>query len=164
MQSRPVLDRQEHVLNRSKCGNLMLTLRSCISNKFLTSCDKYLNFTPNYFKLNSLSDDITFVYVNCAIVIGPEHPIILTLSDNVITPTLCHLGRPFVLEILDPHRVFLSPEELQTIQQVNHLINNEHLLTNPTQILCLIDWDHRSTIVFVIRCGIIMNFISFSTL
>ena len=37
MQSRPVLDRQEHVLHRNKCGNLMLTLRSCFSNTFLTS-------------------------------------------------------------------------------------------------------------------------------
>ena len=37
MQSRPVLDGQEHVLHRYKCGNLMLTLRSCFSNKFLTS-------------------------------------------------------------------------------------------------------------------------------
>ena len=37
MQSRPVLDRQEHVLHRNKCCNLMLTLRSCFSNKFLTS-------------------------------------------------------------------------------------------------------------------------------
>ena len=54
----------------------MLTLRSCFSNKFLTSIDKYLNFTPSYFKLNSLSDDRTFVYVNCVIVIVPEHPII----------------------------------------------------------------------------------------
>ena len=52
----------------------MLTLRSCFSNKFLSSWDKYLNLTPNYFKWNFLSDDITFVYVNCAIVIDPEHP------------------------------------------------------------------------------------------
>ena len=37
IQSRPVLDRQEHVLHRNKCGNLMLTLRSCFSNTFLTS-------------------------------------------------------------------------------------------------------------------------------
>ena len=37
MQSQPVLDRQEHVSHRKKCGNLMLTLRSCFSNKFLTS-------------------------------------------------------------------------------------------------------------------------------
>ena len=73
MQPRPVLDRQEHVLHRSKCSNLMLTLRSCFSNKFLTSGDKYLNFTRNYFKLNSLSDNITFVYVNCVIGIGHEH-------------------------------------------------------------------------------------------
>ena len=73
MQSRPVLDRQEHVLHRNKCGNLMLTLRSCFSNKFLTSGDKYLNFTRNYFKLNSLSDNITFVYGNYVIGIGPEH-------------------------------------------------------------------------------------------
>ena len=36
MQSRPVLDRQEHVLHRNICVNLMLTLRSCLSNKFLT--------------------------------------------------------------------------------------------------------------------------------
>ena len=28
--------RQEHVLHKNKCGNLMLTLRSC-SNKLLTS-------------------------------------------------------------------------------------------------------------------------------
>ena len=74
MQSQPVLDCQEHVLHRNKCGNLMLTLQSCFSNNFLTSWGKYLNLTPNYFKLNSLSDQITFVYVNCAIVIGPEHP------------------------------------------------------------------------------------------
>ena len=73
MQSRPVLDRQEHVLHRNKCGNLMLTLRSCFPNKFLTSSDKY--FTPNYFKLKSLSDDITFVYVKYVIVIVLEHPI-----------------------------------------------------------------------------------------
>ena len=53
----------------------MLTVRPCFSNKLLTSWDKYLNFTPNYFKINTLSDDITFVYVNCVIVIGPEHPI-----------------------------------------------------------------------------------------
>ena len=33
-----------------------------------------VHFTQNYFKLNSLSDDITFVYVNCVIVIGSEHP------------------------------------------------------------------------------------------
>ena len=33
MQSRPVLDRQEYVLYRNKCGNLMMTLRSCFSNK-----------------------------------------------------------------------------------------------------------------------------------
>ena len=75
MQPRPVLDRQEHVLQRSKCGNLLVTLRSYFSNKFLTSWDNYLCFTPNYFKLDSLSDDITFVYANCVIVIGPEHPI-----------------------------------------------------------------------------------------
>ena len=37
MQSRPVLDRQEHVVHRNKCGNLMLTLRSCFSNKYVTS-------------------------------------------------------------------------------------------------------------------------------
>ena len=37
MKSRPVLDRQEHVLHGNKCGNLILTLRSCFSNKFLTS-------------------------------------------------------------------------------------------------------------------------------
>ena len=36
MQSQPVLDRQEHVLHRNKSGNLMLTLRSCFSNKYLT--------------------------------------------------------------------------------------------------------------------------------
>ena len=77
MQSRPVLDRQEHVLHRHKSDNLMLTLRSCVSIKFLTSWDKYLNFTPNYFKLNFLSDDIPFVYVNCVIVIGLEHPILI---------------------------------------------------------------------------------------
>ena len=35
MQSPPVRDRQEHVLHRNKCSNLMLTLRSCLSNKFL---------------------------------------------------------------------------------------------------------------------------------
>ena len=52
----------------------MLTLRSYFSNKFLTSWDKYLKFTPNYFKINYFSDDITFVHVNCVIVIGPEHP------------------------------------------------------------------------------------------
>ena len=63
MQSRLVLDRQEHVLHKNKSGNLMLNLRSCSSNKLLTGSDKYLNFTPNYFKLNSLSDDITFVDV-----------------------------------------------------------------------------------------------------
>ena len=34
MQSRPVLDRQEHVLHRNLCGNLMLTWHSCFSNKF----------------------------------------------------------------------------------------------------------------------------------
>ena len=51
MQSRSVLERQEHVLHRNKCGNLMLTLRSCFSNTFLTSLDKYLNFTAYYFKL-----------------------------------------------------------------------------------------------------------------
>ena len=61
MQSRPVLDPQENVLHRNKCGNLMLTLRSCISNKFLICWDNYLNFTPNSFKLNFLSDDITEV-------------------------------------------------------------------------------------------------------
>ena len=72
MQSRPVLDSQEHVLHRNKCGNLMLTLRSCFSNKFLPSWNKYLNFTQNYFKLISLWDDIIFVYVNCVIVICPE--------------------------------------------------------------------------------------------
>ena len=55
----------------------MLTLRSCISNKFLTCWDNYLNFTPNSFKLNFLSDQITFVYVNCVIAIGPEQPIVL---------------------------------------------------------------------------------------
>ena len=77
MQSRPVLDRQEHVLHRNKSGNLMLTLRSCFSNKFLTSWDKYFNVTQNHFKLNFLSDDITFAHVNCVIehVIGHEHPI-----------------------------------------------------------------------------------------
>ena len=32
---------------------------------------------PNSFKLNFLSDEITFVYVNCVIAIGPEHPIVL---------------------------------------------------------------------------------------
>ena len=69
MQSRSVLDRQKHVLHIIKCGNLMLTLRSCFYNNFLTGWDNYWNFTPNYFKLNSLSDDITFVYVNCLIVI-----------------------------------------------------------------------------------------------
>ena len=37
MQSRPVLDRQEHVLHRNKCGNLMLTLRFHFSNKLLTN-------------------------------------------------------------------------------------------------------------------------------
>ena len=52
----------------------MQALRSSFSNKGSTSCDKYLNFTLNYFKLNPLSDDITFVYVNCVIVIDPEHP------------------------------------------------------------------------------------------
>ena len=51
----------------------MLTLRSCFSNKCLTGRDKYINFTPTYFKFNSLSDCITFVYVNCVIVIGPEY-------------------------------------------------------------------------------------------
>ena len=81
MQSRPVLDRQEHVLHRNKWGNLMLTLRSCFCNNFLTSWDKYLNFTPNYFQLNSLSGDITFVYVNCVIVIGPEHPTIQYIQE-----------------------------------------------------------------------------------
>ena len=45
MQSRPVLDSQEHVLHKNICGNLILTLRSCICNKFLTGGDKYLNFT-----------------------------------------------------------------------------------------------------------------------
>ena len=48
MQSRPIMDCQEHVLHINKCGNLMLTLRSCFSNKFLTGSDKYLNFTSNY--------------------------------------------------------------------------------------------------------------------
>ena len=72
MQSRPLLDSQEHDLHRNKCGNLMLTLRSRFSSKFLTSRDKYFNFTPNYFKLISLSDDIIFVYVNCVFVFGPE--------------------------------------------------------------------------------------------
>ena len=52
----------------------MPTWRSCLSNKLLTSDDKCLNFTPNYFKLNSLSDDITFICVNCVFVIGTEHP------------------------------------------------------------------------------------------
>ena len=52
----------------------MLTLQSCSSNRFLTSSDKYLNFTPNYFILNFFSDDITFVYDNGVTVIGPEHP------------------------------------------------------------------------------------------
>ena len=37
MQSRPVLDRQEHVIHGNKCGNLMLTLLSYFSNKILTS-------------------------------------------------------------------------------------------------------------------------------
>ena len=55
----------------------MLTLRSCFSNKFLTSWDKFLNFTPSYFKLNSLSDGITFVYVDGVIVIDPEHSIVI---------------------------------------------------------------------------------------
>ena len=54
MQSRSVLDRQEHVLHRSKCGNLML----------------------NLFILNTLSDDITSVYVICANVIGPKQSIL----------------------------------------------------------------------------------------
>ena len=29
---------------------------------------------PNYVKLNFLSDDIAFLYVNCIFVIGREHP------------------------------------------------------------------------------------------
>ena len=33
MQSRPVLYRQKHILHINKCGNLMLTLRSCLSKK-----------------------------------------------------------------------------------------------------------------------------------
>ena len=53
----------------------MLTLRYYFSNNFLTNSDKCFNFKSNYFKLNSLSDDITFIYVNCVIAIGPEHPI-----------------------------------------------------------------------------------------
>ena len=73
----------KHVLHRNICGNLMLTLQSCFSNNFLTSWDKYLNFIPNYFKLSSLSDDITFVYVNWVIVIGPEHPVIISLHTCV---------------------------------------------------------------------------------
>ena len=89
MQSRPILDRQEHVLRRNKCGNLKPTLRSCFSNKFLPSWVIYLNFTPNYFKLNFPSDEITFVYVNCVIVKGPEHP---TNSDIILNNELCKIS------------------------------------------------------------------------
>ena len=84
MQSRPVLNRQEHVLHKNKCLNLMLTLRSCFSNNFFDPL-RYLNFAPNYFKLSSLSDDRTFVYVNCVNVIGPEHPSIIHVLHNKYT-------------------------------------------------------------------------------
>ena len=60
----------------------MLTLRSCLSIKFFTSSDKYLNYN---FKLNSCLDDITFVYINCIIVIGPEHPMFVDfLRDTLL--------------------------------------------------------------------------------
>ena len=52
------------------------------------------NFTPNYFRLNSLSDNITFVYVNCVFVVGPEHPTItrrtcaITIFRSIIRLTV----------------------------------------------------------------------------
>ena len=57
----------------------MLTLRSCFSNKFLTSWDNYLNFAPNNFKLNSFSDNITFVCDIWMIIISPEHTIYIIM-------------------------------------------------------------------------------------
>ena len=59
MQSRRVLDRQEHVLHRNKCGNLMLTLRYV----FVFSIYIYI-----YIGCDKKKKDILNIYVKSQII------------------------------------------------------------------------------------------------
>ena len=44
----------------------------------------------NYVKLNFLSDDIAFLYVNCIFVIGSEHPKLSFFSHVQLRNTNCN--------------------------------------------------------------------------
>ena len=66
--------------------NLMRCLRNSTTRREIGQCELIL--LVNYCKLNSLSDDIPFVYVNCIIVIGPEHP---TICIIICKTTNCHI-------------------------------------------------------------------------
>ena len=103
MQSRPFLDSQEHVLHRNKSGNLMVPLRSCFSNKFLTNREQYLNFTSNYFKLNTLSE----LAHNRSLQTSPPH----LLPRFTVPPTLLtyhHLRLFLVHPVLKTRGGFLK--------------------------------------------------------